>query len=360
MSTVRTQIMLSVIDQSLGLDEEETQAISLPKPKNPKPRESGFSYVYHLGLSSVAIGLTEASYKGVFISKPMPASGNIGEVRLKTKEENYHLSFTNRHSDVLTSVEYSVSSRPNPNKESDWVPILPVGNGRVVGERLFLDVFSRADFRFLVNSAEPISIYRNGYRITQPSESYIQGDITAAYQGVLIGEGRYRADDIFTCDYIPAGNATVVNFERAGFADVPLVTAYDNTGAGEKFSSSGERNTITLSNSPYINEVKYLSPGYSPLTIQFNDGTVARNYTDYRLDVTSAMPDDDNYYYIHSGNTVRFNKPIFKSFKVYYQYLQNNVRVRVVLRCNSLDFVSPKVDFYHLKAKIRQSDMRRM
>ena len=51
-----------------------------------------------------------------------------------------------------------------------------------------------------------------------------------------------------------------------------------------------------------------------------------------------------------------FNRIIDTTLKVFYQYLKNDVRTRVVLRANNKDLVSPKADYYQIKAKTRKAD----
>lgn len=53
-----------------------------------------------------------------------------------------------------------------------------------------------------------------------------------------------------------------------------------------------------------------------------------------------------------------FNQPITSAFRVFYSYLENNVRVRVVLRSDDKNFVSPKADLYQIKAKVRQPQIK--
>lgn len=321
--------------------------------------ESGYNYYYTLGLYSVAAGASAPGFKGVFVSKPMPGSGDIGEVRLKTSQKNYTLAFTDRHNALLTSVEYSVSNHPDPSTEDTWVPILPVGTEEIDAERMFPDASGACYFRFPASTTARIGVFKDGYEMDIPFESYIYNQAKSQVNGVRIAGDMFSSSNILTCSYTPVGEHNTVSFASRGFTEVPLISAYDANGAGEEFLATGDRNTVTLSNEPYIDAGISSTSGYQPVVVRLNDGTVAINKTDYTTGKATTMP-DDGYYYIHSGTTLMFNQAITQPFRVYYQYLQNNVRVRVVLRCNSKDFVSPKVDYFHLKAKVRKSDTTKL
>lgn len=319
--------------------------------------EAGFDYHYNVGLHYVGIGTEAPGFKGVFVSKPLPSPGDIGEVRIKTEEDNYIVPVSSRNSKIVTSVEYSVSNKSNPIEENDWLPILPAGQHKVEGERLFFDEAGQAYLRFPAQSSQLLSIYRNGYLISLDSSAFIRGT-PGSFIGLRL-KGSFTPDDIFTCDYFPVGDPSVINFQAYGFDLPPLVSVHSTDGTGEKFLSTGERNTVNLSYFPYIDPAQAAAGGYQPIVVKFDDGTVAQNLTDYQTNKTVPLPPSD-YYYIHSGDTLMFNQPIKKPFRVYYQYLQNNVRVRTILRCNAKDFVSPKVDYVHVKAKTRRPDARRL
>jgi len=204
-----------------------------------------------------------------------------------------------------------------------------------------------------------IRLYRNGYPFDLGRAAFVYDHTIGSVRGFKIDPVLVNPDDFFTCDYTPIGDPTVVSFEALGFDIPPLVFSYDETGSGERRLSTGERNTVQLDNEPYIDPYQSEQSGYHPIIVRLEDGTVPQNLTDYQTRKSVPLP-SDGYYYIHSGNTLMFNRPIRMPFRVYYQYLQNNVRFRVILRCNNKDFVSPKVDYVHVKAKTRQSDARKV
>ena len=86
----------------------------------------------------------------------------------------------------------------------------------------------------------------------------------------------------------------------------------------------------------------------------------AINLTNYTNSVQANLDSDSSsYQYIQSGNYIKFNKAVAKNFRVYYNYFPSNFRVRVILRSNTAENVSPKVDFFQVKTKTRKPDAQR-
>lgn len=323
-----------------------------PRPMPSVPRDG---YRYLMGIKTVSLGLTDPSFKGIFVSSPLDAEGDIGEIRIKVGETQYISPDRSLHNKQFTSTEYSISNKPDPVREADWTPILPIGQTQVISERLFPNEFGMAMFRFEADRQSLIKVYKNGVEFKRYTSSYApNGSVT----GVNIPLNRMNSGDIFTADYTPSFDPTTLKIDEiSNFENIPLTAAFDSSGAGEYFESTQEKNTVTLQHAPYIDRAVALSnTTYSPVSVIADDGTPAVNVTDYSNSNSSVFPDDDeSYYYIHSGRKLLFNKPV-QGMRVFYQYLENNVRFRVVLRCNSKDFVSPKVDYVHVKAKIRKPD----
>lgn len=324
-------------------------------------------YEYTLGLQNIAFGVDTPNLKGVFASVPMAITEQVSVVRLKTSEQNYVATNQDWDSNVVTSVEYSVSPISNPNDEVDWIPIMSVDQTQVFAERFFPDMSGTGFLRFPASVQEPIKLYKNHilYNLIVPQYIVYSSD-KQSIVGLRIPLDSYTARDIFTIDYTPASDQSTINFNALGYDQLPLIASHDNDGAGEGFSVTGDRNTAVLSASPYIDylqvKISTYSPTaglapYVPVRVILEDGTVPINLTNYiPAGPQTTLPDPtvDGYYYLHSDSTLIFNKPITQSFRVYYQYLQNTVRVRVVLRVNDTTFVSPKVDFFHLKAMTRR------
>jgi hypothetical protein len=351
-------------DDSQPTSTSDAVFTALPDPA-PQPQQPlAYEYQYRLGLANVAVGVDSPGFKGVFVSKTLDAPGDIGVVRVKAAHTDFMLTNTLRDSEQVTSVEYSISNAASPRSESDWIPILPIDTDVVTGERFLPDINGRGLFRFEADPASMVRLYRNGRVMQVSSESYLRPPTRQAVLGIALPIGEFGRDDIFTVDYRPVSDQTIQSFETRGFSEtVPLVAAYGDQGAGEYFASTTGRNEVTLAHTPYIDNsaatAAYFSNlgghlGYNPIVVQMNDRTIAINLTNYTDGPSGELPlTSTGYFFRHSGRTLLFNQPV-ADFRVFYPYLRNSVRFRVVLRVNHKDFVSPSVDFVHLKAKTRR------
>jgi hypothetical protein len=320
-------------------------------------------YAYNLGLRSVVIGSGSQGFKAVYVSNILDAPSDLTDVKIKVSDFNYKVVNRNNESQPVTSVEYSVTNNSNPKSESAWLPILPADEDEVLGERLLLDSIGKAKLRFPASFDAPLTVLKNNEPLRlNPTTDYItngQQHIT----GLVIPAHMSSGTDIFTCNYVPAHDVSVVNFESAGGVSPSLASAYSSDGVGESISNAFGQLSVILNRVPYVDKAKVeastLNPilgltGYQPVTIRFADGSTAYNFTDYvngaNLDLD---PGSEDYQFVHNGNAIQFNKPLIQGFRVYYKYIPCNVRFRAVLRCNHQTFISPKVDYVHLKAKTR-------
>lgn len=313
------------------------------------------SYEYVFGLQYLGVGIDVPAYKGYFLSNVIGSPGDMGEVQIRVADSNYVSNDATLDNPILTSIEYSVTNESYPVSESDWQPILPADTVSVPSERLFPDKAGNCTFRFTASRGELLTVFKNGHSTLNYSLNFDNSynNIT----GVQLLPGTYTANDIMTTSYTPSGTSSVINFTQSGFDNVPLLAAGDTTGSGEGFVGTGGRNTIQLSQVPYVNYSLITSQkAYSPITVVLSDGSLAVNLTNYATNAQSGFPPTAGYYYYQSGNNLIFNQAITQPFRVYYEYIQNNVRLRIVLRTNSVDFVSPKVNYVQLKAQTRLSN----
>lgn len=336
--------------------------------------ETSMNYEYDLGFRNIEIGTGMSVYRGVFISKTLPAFSDSGEVRIKVSDTNYAIYNAPRDSAVVTSVEYSITNRSTPQKESDWVPILSVDQTTVVAERFFVGQTGIGYFRFPASLSGNVTLYKNGYRILLDEDTaYIYSPGKRTILGLTLPIDSIGNTDIFTCDYTPSGDPTTINFENIGFGQSVLASAYDSSGAGQTFSGTTQDRAVVLIYEPYVdydqvNAVSYYGDAgfggtYQPLTVQMADGTVAVNQTNYRgfrQNSLADYADSSTIYYIHSGKNIIFNKVITQDFTVFYQYLPSNLRFRTILRVNDLAFVTPVVDSVQVKSKTRQANRRKI
>lgn len=341
-------------------------------------------YEYDLGFRNIQIGRGQRVFRGVFVSKSLPAPSDSGEVKIKVDDVNYEAYNSDKHSRTVTSVEYSVTNKSSPKTEADWIPILPTNySDKIMAERLFYNDNGSMFFRFPAVLQNDIRIYRNGYLVnnepTVPVE-FITSVDNQSIIGVRLPLEAIGPIDIFTADYEVYGDQTVVNFDDRGFGHASIATAYDDNGPGETFLGTQNNMGIQLSNDPYINYALAEAQGsyasylqvpyppvlgflgtYQPITIIMQDGTVAMNQTNYigRTQNNLQLFNESKTAYIQSGRNIVFNRVIDERFTVYYQYLPSNLKLRTVLRVNDFSYVSPQVNLVQLKSKTRTPDARR-
>lgn len=329
-----------------------------------------FKYEYNIGINNVQIGNALTGFKGIFISKILPSPSDVGEVKIKASDIQFVDNNLGKDQPLLTSVEYSVSNQAKPDAESDWVPILPTGVDQISGERFFVDATGKGTFIFGASLTQKINLYKNGYLIKDfdVNSFLIRSSNLQWAIGLKIPSNYITTQDILTVDYTPIVDSSVVNFENAGYSIAPLVSSFDANGAGEGFTGTAGQLILDLLYEPYIdyNQVSTstysstagLTP-YNPIIVIFNDGTFATNLTNYKEGgIQTLLNAGSDPSFIHNGTSLMFNKPLDAGFRVYYQYLPNNLRFRVVLRANASEYVSPKVDFVQIKAKTRKADAR--
>lgn len=315
-------------------------------------------YHYSLGLKDVIIGRSTQGFKAVYVSKILNAPADLSDVKLKVSDLNFKLKNSAQDIHAVTSVEYSVTNDSNPIEESSWFPILPSGETTVHTERLMLDTLGNAYFRFPASYSDPITVLKNNQPFPiNPITDYKLSE-NQMILGINVSSLNRSGTDVFTCSYTPAGDRTVVSFE-----DTPsLVAAHSPDGVGEYRSDTFGQISVNLSHNPVI-EPKIndttLDPvlgltGYQPIIVRLEDGSIARNFTNYKSGQDLPLNvDATELQFIHKDGTLLFNKPLTSAIRIFYKYIPCNVRFRVVLRCNSDTFVSPKVDYVHLKAKTR-------
>ncbi len=328
-------------------------------------------YVYSMGLQNVVVGTGSQGFKAVYVSKILESHSDLTDIKIRVSDFNFKT--TNRVNDSIpvTSVEYSVTNNSNPQNEynvfknpgGQWYPILPSETYVVQGERLLLDSQGKAYLRFPASFAAPLTVYKNGEQLAlQTADMMIEPSRQVIY-GVSLPSLQYSPVDILTCNYTPAEDQTVINFDSLG-APTPAVSPFiSNDGVGESFTNSFGQLSLNLSKVPWVDMTK-LDPGldekfgitgYQPITVRFSDGSIAFNFTNYiDGDHLPLDSNSDDHQFVQNGTILLFNKPITNSARIYYHYTPCNVRLRVILRCNYQTFISPKVDFVQLKAKTRK------
>jgi hypothetical protein len=331
--------------------------------------KSSYKYRYNIGIKYVKAKLSSYGSKSVFVSKPIGVSGDISEVRLKESSTNFVLKGIDLDSEIVTSVEYSVTNSDDISTEASWIPIMPSNDIMVTGERIFPDKDGIAVFRFSAKD-QGINLYKNGREIAKGilADIFLRRENNNSVYGLRVPTQLYTSGDLLTVNYIPATDYTTISFDNYSTMANVTAPATDSDGPGEGFYGDGNLE-YTLTKIPYIDSTQANASTYSdtfgmtpyqPISIVFSDGTTAINLTNYTNSVQANLDSDSSsYQYIQSGNYIKFNKAVAKNFRVYYNYFPSNFRVRVILRSNTAENVSPKVDFFQVKTKTRKPDAQR-
>jgi len=284
-----------------------------------------------------------------FVSKKIQLEGKPLSVKMMTNYLDRVVSTSSNEMSDSTSVEFSVTVRDNPVNESDWYPIMPYAENEIRAE---LMMFSQSDgtakFRFAPKQ-ETVSLYEDGKRLLSSSFT-----IT----GIYLSVPQKKANSIYVCNYQPINQDTskeISLFSRN--LSSAILSTYSSEGKnGERFSSLNYDNSVTLSQTPYVDRSKFINASYSsysgtvtssnssfgnfdyssysPVKVVFEDGTVAKNISNYLLTDTQvpSFQDRTDYCFIHYDNTIMFNKKINTTFRVIYEYIPDIFRYRVVFR----------------------------
>lgn len=283
-----------------------------------------------------------------FVSKKIKLEGKPLSVKMMTNYLNRTVSSSNDMSDP-TSVEFSVTVKDNPINESDWIPIMPYAEKEIKAElMIFNPLDQKAKFRFAPKQ-ETVSLYEDGKLLL--SSSY-------TITGIYLSVNNRKPNSIYVCNYQPINET--ISKEISLFSrnlSSPVLSTYSSEGKnGERFTSLNYDNSATLSQTPYIDRSKFSNASYSsysgtvtssnssfgnfdyssysPVKVVFDDGTVAKNISNYILTDTQvpSFEDRSDYCFIHYDNTLIFNQKINTPFRVIYEYIPDIFRYRVVFR----------------------------
>lgn len=338
------------------------------------------NYMYSFSLKGVQFGKTRqisnatnsaSTNKACFISSKIPIDGNPLAVKAKLNLEKVDESKALPDFDLkeANSYELSISIKENPTSENDWIPIISYDNNDINSEFLFFDSISKTAFLRFFPIDTSIKIYSNQKLI--PESQYTVNKFNRSiyinsFDPKNIYVASYTADNVnFTQNYIDistllAGNQTL--------------SAYSNDKNGEFFERTASNNGIKLVNQPYINYDKLKKAsysqrggtintieytGYTPVLVKFSDGSYATNLTNYKLGSfeKGEFYDTQEVLFFHNGKNIIFNKAITQPFNVIYEYLNSQVRFRLIIRNNFNNyFSSGSVDNVILKFKTKNSD----
>ena len=336
--------------------------------------------MYSFSLKGVQFGKTRqisnatnsfSTNKACFISSRIPIDGNPLAVKAKLNLEKVDESKALPDFDLkeANSYELSISIKENPASENDWIPIISYDSSDIKSEFLFFDSISKTAFLRFFPIDTSIKIYSNQKLI--PESQYT---INKFNKSIYINSfepknnyvASYTADNVnFTQNYIDISTLLTAN---------QTLSAYSNDKNGEFFERTTSNNGIKLINQPYINYDKLKKAsyserggtintieytGYNPVLVKFSDGSYATNLTNYKLGgfEKGEFYDTQEVLFFHNGKNIIFNKAITQPFNVIYEYLNSQVRFRLIIRNNFNNyFSSGSVDNVILKFKTKNSD----
>lgn len=341
--------------------------------------ESNNLYEYIFSLKSIglfslssATPLNASGTKSFFVSKKINTNGRPIKVKMLA---DYFSELKSQNSAIRsdkTSIEFSVSIVDNPSNEADWIPIIPYADEGIRTEKLFPNQNGECNLRF-TPSATSIYLYENG-------EQKING-ITIV-NGNNIKINTFNINKQYFVSYIPA-NADVhkeVGLHSRSLATPVLISPSYNGSNGERFTSTTYGNRVRLSQDPYIDYSKFVNASYnairgtitssstsasnydyslySPVKVVLDDGTQAINITNYLIEnfQIESFYTTDSLLFIHSGDSVIFNRSINQGFRVLYQYIPDSFRYRVIMRSLTQDPQNYSVDRLIFKFSTEKRD----
>lgn len=342
--------------------------------------ENSNLYEYMFSIKNISLFTTDSIMstaevsmrRSNFVSKKIRLEGKPLSVKMISNYLNRTMFTSSNDMTDPTSVEFSVTVKDNPVNESDWYPIMPYTEKEIRAE-LMIFVGDQAKFRFAPKQ-ESISLYEDGKLLL--SSSY-------TITGVYLSVKSRKAKSIYVCNYQPINQATskeISLFSRN--LSSPVLSTYSSEGKnGERFTALNYDNSVTLSQTPYIDRSKFSNASYSsysgtvtssnssfgnfdyssysPVKVVFDDGTVAKNITNYILTDTQVptFQDRTDHCFIHYDKTIIFNKKINTTFRIIYEYIPDIFRYRVVFRTLNLTQENYSVDRLMFKVSSEKEDV---
>jgi len=336
-------------------------------------------YEYNFSIKSFTFGNIIATgnegankSKAFFVSKMIDTGGYVNSVKVKS---NYFIPKKSGEDSNLpesAAIEFYVTTNSSAQREIDWVPILPNNSNIVEAEMLFpSETTGIARLRFPADSASLI-VYEQNKKIENNRIVFSDSNSITSFK-IL----NYNSAYIYVAKYTvhSTHNANEVDFSKSSIQSFSLKTYSSYDGLGEKLSTVGSENQVSLSYDPYIDYSKFTNHIYSkssgtvgssgvatyaPISVILEDGTPAINLTNYLPNkyVKYELPINANIetYYIQNGNNITFSKKS-TNLRVYYDFVPESLRYKIVLRnLDAANEMSAYVDDFVLKYQQKNTD----
>lgn len=358
----------NIVDKNLHFFEQNFTAFDKSDAENilnsvetTNMYEYNFSFknfgMFTLGTSSPS---DASKTKSFFVSRKIDTKGRPVKAKMLADYFSEIANKSSQPNNDKTSIEFSVSIVDNPTTESDWKPIIPYGDSSIRSEKIFPNSNGECALRF---DPDLTSIY-----LYENAATKING--VTALNGRSIKINSFNPNSAYFVSYIPRNVDLYkeVDLHARGVATPMLISPNYNGSNGEYFSNTSAGNRVRLSNEPYVDSTKFInatySPilgtvttssaainnhdysNYSPVKILMSDGSAAINLSNYLIDNFSIEQfyASDLVLFIHSGDSIIFNKQIKTPFRVLYQYVPKSFRYRVIMRSLTSDPQNYSVD----------------
>ena len=256
-------------------------------------------YLYTLGIRDIQAKSIQYHEKQAYVTKPLSVTGNVMEIQLETNES--HPVFDELNNEALkqqTSLEYYISYKEKPTV-SDWIPILPKHEEKVVGERLLPNANGQCKLRFhsVISS---INCYANGLKMDK-SMYVVTGENTVTILN-------YNPATIYNINYLPNSyRYDPWTFKLSDYKkDVVRIS--------ETFKRGTAYNkTITLSNSPFIDLARIRDiEDYNPNTSSYRPIEVFLKNADIQGDNNTRIAEVQPYNPNVPNLTYTYNKTLYE------------------------------------------------
>jgi|SRR5579875_311569 len=362
-------------------DTGKTKAVNTGELSQEWQAVSKLSYLY--GFYNISLTGRKYLSRSIYVTKPLPISGNLKRISLMTEEKHHDIEIENGDQARITDIEYYITYKKNPDTEA-WKPILPGNKEFVQGELLFgsitnnnhpeLDNTIQFSFRFPIVSSDTVVLRRDG--IPVPREQYrISND------GTMIGilPTYYASTSIYTVDYKPVDSAYFVEIDDTTIQPMQYINSHGGT--GEQFDQPDDNKTVTLQHTPYVfrshvfqydsNVNQYMQDNtqlesnqlYYPVTVRVN-GKEYKNITDYSYgtyDPDRLQTENNGQCFAQIGNKIYFPTSAsgeeLKNITVDYYYVSTEVRLKAILRRNNAGYESVTPSLYSWSLKCQTYDL---
>jgi hypothetical protein len=344
------------------------------------------SYEYSFSVKAIKFGLVSnasntnsqqgqnlTQNKSLFVSKRISTNGFVNALKIKS---NYFIpQSTNPLLNLKDTacIEFSVSTKPSPANDFDWIPVIPNDQKSISSELLFPAVGTgRCELRFSCVYSS-LKVYEDGILIIPSRINY-----SSSNSGKIFNIIDYVASKTYVAAYSvdsQISNPNLIDFSTQSLQQFAIRTYSDSNGIGENLSTYGSENKVKLSYIPYVDHSQFSSHSYSvdfgvtrpdgsdpyrPITIILEDGQTAINLTNYlpSKNIKYSLPANYNneVYFIQNGKNIIFNKPV-KNCRIVYDYMPENLRYKIVIRnLNQQAQTSAYVDNFVLKYQVKNTD----